>query len=777
MHAVTAAILRGGYLSEADEPDLKNRMAVNISSRRVRLALDLLDGLREGNDLGALLGYRLERSLHDAYEKEGVTLDTFIGPLRRAFPSQAKVDPQDSTPGQPPRLVIDGLSLLRTVEEAASPVDGEDTLFDALEGGGNFPGFPWGLLDDQDHPLLPSPFTASGAPKVRAFLRAVDEAADALDALGDLSVAEGVFQLARGNHSRAAAAVSAMAEGRAMPEPQLVDLQPTGTTVQHRLLLTFDAIDGAALSQIEVADPAVLAANRVAALPDGWKGIPMTPRANAEPALNRWLGELLGPADQIRAVALAPDGGPSVEVSAADLGLQPMDWLAILGPGLLQAEREIATRVIQIANAAVADPSQWPHLKIELHQRPTTWNTDRKTFFEIAALLAALHRLLSKSRVATAAEFSLEETRGVAPPPASGLAELGVRAANARAQLESLWVDLFTFLEGGVAPSAAELAALDDTAVLDDAAALLGDAAALWGARASERALLLRAATFGISVALPPVEFDGLDQAGRRLADRLRSAFTEVTARLRAASPIARPPPTADVALQALSKLFGATSFVLPAFPTPAAGANTPAGVEPEHIDDWFEGVAAVRESPRWLERVCLLGEAFQAPPLDWRVLQLPFVAGDRWLGSAFAADQPPSGDKLSVVVADAGTGAQTAEGIVVDQWTELIPSRARTTGIAFHYEQPDAMPPQAVLLAVPPRRSGRWNWDDLARTVDETLDLSMNRMVELEHLFGEMEGQLLPAIPGEVVPHRVVDQGQEVAGSRVILDFGFNNR
>ena len=66
-HATTAAILRGGYLAQAAQPDVENRMAVNLSSRRVRLALELIDGVRAGNELGSLLGYHLERHLHDAY--------------------------------------------------------------------------------------------------------------------------------------------------------------------------------------------------------------------------------------------------------------------------------------------------------------------------------------------------------------------------------------------------------------------------------------------------------------------------------------------------------------------------------------------------------------------------------------------------------------------------------------------------------------------------------------------------------------------------------------
>ena len=59
-------------------------LAVNLSSDRVRLALSLLEGIRNGQSLGALLGYRFERGLHDDHGLAEV--DKFIYPLRKAFP-------------------------------------------------------------------------------------------------------------------------------------------------------------------------------------------------------------------------------------------------------------------------------------------------------------------------------------------------------------------------------------------------------------------------------------------------------------------------------------------------------------------------------------------------------------------------------------------------------------------------------------------------------------------------------------------------------------------
>ena len=96
-HAVTAAILRAAYRSQTAEGSFGNEMSVNLSSDRVRVALSLIDGVRAGNDLGALLGYRLERYLHEYYARPDtphvVELDSTIFPLRRAYPTVAAVDP------------------------------------------------------------------------------------------------------------------------------------------------------------------------------------------------------------------------------------------------------------------------------------------------------------------------------------------------------------------------------------------------------------------------------------------------------------------------------------------------------------------------------------------------------------------------------------------------------------------------------------------------------------------------------------------------------------
>ena len=67
-HALTAAVLRNAYISTASETEA-DRYKVNLSSERIRLALSIIEGMQQGQGLAELLGYRLERGLHDHNER------------------------------------------------------------------------------------------------------------------------------------------------------------------------------------------------------------------------------------------------------------------------------------------------------------------------------------------------------------------------------------------------------------------------------------------------------------------------------------------------------------------------------------------------------------------------------------------------------------------------------------------------------------------------------------------------------------------------------------
>ncbi len=82
--------------------------------------------------------------------------------------------------------------------------------------------------------------------------------------------------------------------------------------------------------------------------------------------------------------------------------------------------------------------------------------------------------------------------------------------------------------------------------------------------------------------------------------------------------------------------------------------------------------------------------------------------------------------------------------GLLVDEWTEVVPRGTETAGLAFCYDPPDAMAPQAVLLAVPPDPAAPWTVGALNRVLLETLDLAHLRATGPESV--DAVGHYLPA-------------------------------
>jgi hypothetical protein len=173
-------------------PGAPGAFSINLASERVRRAMHLLEGLRNGQSLGALLGYRLERALHDAGGI--VELDVLIFAFRRAFPLTAgKLAPTAAL--SPPadeaieaRNVPDGLALVRRAAVSATA------------------SYPYGA----DLPVL-------GAAERAVVEKAVRDAADICDALADLMLAEAVHQAAQGGTDRVAAQLEVASDFTARP--------------------------------------------------------------------------------------------------------------------------------------------------------------------------------------------------------------------------------------------------------------------------------------------------------------------------------------------------------------------------------------------------------------------------------------------------------------------------------------------------------------------------------------------------------------------------------
>jgi hypothetical protein len=857
-HARTAAVLRAGYLANAGRGNA-DVFAVNLSSERVRLALALADGIRQGQSPGALLGYRFERGLHD----RDAGLDEFIAGLRLKFPLRAnKIEETALAPDDPAapdsieqveaRNVIDGLALLRHV----------NALRDAAPPDAAHPDdYPFGFTD------LPAA-TATQTGQIRSE---VDALRNALDALADVTVAESAHQALQGNTERASAALDAYAKEALPPAPLVVETPRSGTTLTHRLALQLtpglDPDHGAP----------ILGHNK--------------PRAQAEPAVSDWLPAVLPKPDNVVAQVTwqDEDGDPhSRVVSQADAGLSPLDLLWALRPADQAAMTDLDDRILGV----VIDENK-PRPDFELHIEYTTRVDKKATFFEVSPVVAAVRTLLTTARPLRQSDLvpaagaaavnraaddvvslprkrpaavlaSLTDLIGTvagytgdlgplypdgAPPKRPAIltgidtfltryAKLAVTASGF-GLVRSGWGELAQWRRGVFADVLAAVAALAArmTAALTAANALLDQYEHLPNSTPNEpRYQLLEKAerllttrpkprddtpakmrarvrafrnTFTTSVSgltqlagtsrtalsdllkdvaakLPPADFDpqGLDLTpfqdravafGQELLTRARKLADELAARRDAANKAlqlydqaAAGPDKVRAGTDALKALLGEDVLSVPEFTPPApvlqqwrkARADSDdlvAHLKPARdfpVDDWLHGMARVREKPRLWERTILLADALLGPGgllgtgiLGWpepqlSPIQLPFVDNDHWLGMEFAKD-PKLPDQLdedrllfTAHYAAGLTGDQQC-GLLLDEWTEVIPADRETTGIAVHHNGPDSEPPQAMLLVVPPVRvaGGQWTATDLVDAITETFELAKTRAVEPAHL------------------------------------------
>jgi hypothetical protein len=155
-----------------------------------------------------------------------------------------------------------------------------------------------------------------------------------------------------------------------------------------------------------------------------------------------------------------------------------------------------------------------------------------------------------------------------------------------------------------------------------------------------------------------------------------------------------------------------------------------------------------VRDAMQRWEAATMLGEAFTGTDLELRPLQLPYHDDDHWLALAYPPDRVIDTDTLLYTAhfAVPFDAAAAQCGLLLDEWTEVIPTKEETTGVTFHYDRPNAEPPQVMLLATSPRLTGRWQWDDLVDTLHETFELARRRAVEPDHLADTEYARFLPA-------------------------------
>ena len=339
--------------------------------------------------------------------------------------------------------------------------------------------------------------------------------------------------------------------------------------------------------------------------------------------------------------------------------------------------------------------------------RDPAWDRSVVSLDELSAIARAAAAAIATARPAAPADFGPAHS----PASAGDGQELLARAQKARDRLQTAADDAGT--------------ATTETA-LQDALAKLGE--------------------FGLG---PPVSRDSL--VGNTLRDQLTAAVSAAESRLAA---VPADPLKASDSAAVLEAVFGSGFTAADLITLPNADAVTASlgpglergdpGLDP--VRTWLERAATVRPAAGRLADALLYSEAAGVSS-DWTLKagQTPFAEGDRWVGAdGHPKDPMPATGLVFHCPADGPDLSGRVAAVVVDLWTEMIPAKRQTAGVALHFDAPGARAPHAILLAVPPARGTPWTLETLTGTVQDTLDLAKLRLVDLETL--AWLGRYLPA-------------------------------
>lgn len=854
-HAVTAAVLRNGYLANATESN-PTSLAVNLSSERVRLALSIIEGIRSGQSLAALLGYKLERGMHDRHDVE---VDEFIFDLRKAFPlsanrmSTTKEEDIDDVQKIEARNVIDGLALIEQIKKLEEKT------------------YPFGRDD------LPTA-TSEQRLAILAINEEVERILDINDAVADLAIAESVHQVVQGNYDRAAATLNTYSKGNFPPTPDVIKTPRSGVTLTHRIGLHFGL------------DPSDSANT--------------TPRSKGEPAINKWLSGILPAMDNIVCVVEFydhnTDSTNSKTISIKDLGLLPIDVVQ-----MVQMESEQAMTALDdaILLYAIQKFAPRPDVKIEIKYISQAADKSKVTLFELVPLLNSLRALIQRSRPLTAGDVKLAVETSKASEADVSLNPQKITLV--RDALKTLNTQLGTFI-GTISPivDTEDLANIinnidgyiNDVAVifnkisrfglpqtgigfllewkrqhfellrkkveelierwdkkLTEFDQLIADYNALPDtATDEEKFTLLQKAELKISttstVPLPDVP-DDYDDYKDDLVDNKRDPFqnklddlkdilssstlsdlytaieseivdiptydligldvekekkqllifaqdmkegaenlqTDLDKRLQQVADLL-PADDDDIdskehikeMLEAAKVLLGEDFRIVPEFGLMEEQADEwqnaydnrekllkyqKETLEEEFpVDGWLYGIARVREKMRHVENTTILVDALVEKEFKLEPVQLPYHEEDYWLAMEYPEKKTDDTqfkideDKLLYTSYYTTPFDKTKRqcGLLIDEWTEVIPTEKETTGLTFHYDRPNSEPPQTLLLVTPSEFRQSWQWQDIVDTLHETLDMAKKRAIEPGHIDTTDYARFLPALVSAVAVYPI---------------------
>ena len=691
--AATGAVMLSGYAQRA-KVEAEDPLSVNLSSERIRAALDLMEGIRNGQNFGVLLGYEFERRFRELLPEDSVNIPIYN--LRKEYPLD--------------QFVVDVTPDPETVEKIRSRnvVNGNELVELAQQGN------------------IQEIIDASGSTTIdqqNNLKESIDWIRNLADAVADIGTTEGIFQIVQGNTIKGGATVNALSKGRFMNEPDVVLSTKQGIEIPQRFTMHLD-----------MGDPRELANN--------WNIISgVDVRVQAEPYINKWLCSLLPNPETIFCAVSIRGTEAHHWVSVAQLNLHAADLLYLIGEDLKDGD-DVLSLIIKQHVRQTYGYDRTVDLAVDYYESNGEENF---SFAEVHPVLLYAEKLLNSARHLNTHDYmrsaDIEGTLKI-----YDLDGLTIRYDNARMSLTAARNHLQTLVN---APTF-------NKSIIVDA--------------------LYTLSFYGIEQTVYEYVADSTLDEQQYLIQQAESVLQIVESKL-GSSVLSEPMPDSDQdptayvneVLEAFKQLLDPNYVVLPLFELRPeeygelqemiVGNST---LPYDHLDnplltqEWMSSIAKVKRNAGHYELLSILTNAVDPSNSALRSivpLQLPYEGDglERWLGASVSSQESLREGRIAIGASlpqqHSIEGYQA--GIMVEEWMDVVPLKEQTTGISFHYDQPNAKAPQCLILGLTPQITGNWQWDDIVDMMVQTFDLAKKRGLGFEAVSETPVGQL----PGLTIP------------------------
>ena len=690
--AITGAVLRSSYNNSLRNKDRDYSMSVNLSSERVRSAIRIIEGIRNGLSVGCVLGSDLERLIHEAYKKDSrCELDACIYPLRCMFPLvpqkiDAKKTADDIT-------VLNGASLLEAYRKANNKLKWLKGLR---------------LFDDLNATL-----------KYQTLLQLIDRIDDEYDALTDVVLSESVYKLTQGNTDAVDALMQAMEEMRNIPMPDVVNIPITSAQIDGHMVVALDVEAQSKESDI---------------------------LSNVEPKVNAWITQMLGTPAEI-GVAFASDAEKGNSVldyrSLGDLGISASEMVYLSAnskafDSLLKTLYWVKEGVFPQIDRSMG-AVDWTLQEVQLAA------DDMRSLLAESRMLRNEDMVKETGHASQAVYDSLSSTYDWTMKRVNELLQKMQRLLNEQAIVQDstkpdynqvampdefmmeavkLMVDCFRL---------GQFAALDgvDDGLLIGGKKLIANNQEWLATVGRQHAFFQQMNHVYSNLQLKSDEAKAMVE---KATEKNHTVYMDAIRHLLVADFLLVPAFRPDEMVDGKELLRQCTT-------------NCFGNIDAMGMERFLSDMATVEQPMMYLHQLRMYGKCNDLDVPEVLPVQFPVNSEGKqeWLGTQ-VSDGSLVKDAFVYMVMNPGTMAESMmmedepkmAGIVVDHWIERIPYQNQTAAVAFNYDQPDAEAPQTLLLAVSPyyekrRRQKCWSDRSMLNTMKSAIHMAKCRAVNPE--------------------------------------------